>query len=88
MKVADKYTDAELVAAIKEEQHLNEAILYIYQQYSASTSSFIIHYGGSEQDAEDVFQETVISFIDLVKKGKYRMEASIKTFLVSVAKHI
>jgi len=77
-----------LIAAVREEQDLNRAILYLYQQYAASTSSFIIHYGGSEQDADDVFQETVVAFIDTVKKGKYRMEASIKTFLVSVAKNI
>jgi len=88
MKVAGKYSDAELLAAIREEQDLNKAILYLYQQYAASTSSFIVQYGASEQDAEDVFQETVISFIDVVKKGRYRMEASIKTFLVSVARNI
>jgi len=88
MKVAGKYSDAELIAAVREDQDLNRAVLYLYQQYAASTSSFIIHYGGSEQDADDVFQETVVAFIDTVKKGKYRMEASIKTFLVSVAKNI
>jgi len=88
MKVAGKYTDAELVIAVRDGQSLNQAILFIYQQYAASTSSFIIHYGGSEQDAEDVFQETVVSFIEIVKKGNFRMEASIKTFLVSVARNI
>src|ERR1700730_14158057 len=88
MKVAEKYTDPELIAAIGEPRDLNKAILFLYQQYSESTCSFIMGYGGSRQDAEDVFQETVVSFIDVVKKGKYRMEASIKTFLVSVAKNI
>ena len=88
MKVAGKYTDAELLVAVRDERSLNKAILFIYQQYAASTSSFIMNYGGSEQDADDVFQETVVAFIDAVKKGKYRMEASIKTFLVSVAKNI
>ena len=88
MKVAEKYTDPELIAAIGEPKDLNKAILFLYQQYSESTCSFIMGYGGSRQDAEDVFQETVVSFIDVVKKGKYRMEASIKTFLVSVAKNI
>jgi RNA polymerase sigma factor (sigma-70 family) len=88
MKVADKYTDAELIIAIGDPKSLNKAILFLYQQYSESTSSFIMGYGGSRQDAEDVFQETVVSFIDVVKKGKFRMEASIKTFLVSVAKNI
>jgi RNA polymerase sigma factor (sigma-70 family) len=88
MKVEEKYTDVELIAAIGDKKDLNKAILFLYQQYSETTSSFIIGYGGSRQDAEDVFQETVISFIEIVKKGKYRMEASIKTFLVSVAKNI
>jgi RNA polymerase sigma factor (sigma-70 family) len=88
MKVAERYTDAELIAAIGDANSLNKAILFLYQQYSETTSSFIIGYGGSRQDAEDVFQETVVSFIEVVKKGKYRMEASIKTFLVSVARNI
>jgi RNA polymerase sigma factor (sigma-70 family) len=88
MKVAERYTDAELIAAIGDVKELNKAILFLYQQYSGITSSFIIGYGGSRQDAEDVFQETVVCFIEIVKKGKYRMEASIKTFLVSVAKNI
>ncbi|HEY4062129.1 MAG TPA: sigma-70 family RNA polymerase sigma factor [Puia sp.] len=88
MKVAEKYTDVELIAAIGDKKDLNKAILFLYQQYSGTTSSFIIGYGGSRQDAEDVFQETVISFIEIVKKGKFRMEASVKTFLVSVARNI
>lgn len=88
MKVAGKYSDVELIAAINNPKDLNSAILFIYQQYSESTSSFIISYGGSQQDADDVFQETVVAFIGIVQKGKYRMEASIKTLLVSVAKNI
>ena len=88
MKVAEKYTDVELIAAISDTKELNNAILFLYQQYSETTGAAIINYGGSRQDAEDVFQETVVSFIDIVKKGKFRMEASIKTFLVSVAKNI
>jgi RNA polymerase sigma factor (sigma-70 family) len=88
MKVAGKYTDAELIAAIRANEDLNQAILFLYKYYAEATSSFIMGYGGSRQDAEDVFQETVVSFIEIVKKDKYRMEASVKTFLVSVAKNI
>jgi len=88
MKVAGKFSDSELIAAIGEKESLNQAILFLYQQYSQSTCSFIINYGGSQQDAEDVFQETVLAFIGIVKKGSYRGEASIKTFLVSIARNI
>lgn len=88
MKVEGKYSDQELIAAISGKKDPNEAILFLYQQYSRTTSSFMLNYGASEQDAEDVFQETVIAFIDIVQKGKFRMESSIKTFLVSIARNI
>jgi RNA polymerase sigma factor (sigma-70 family) len=88
MKAEGNYTDAELIAAIGDRNELNDAILFIYRRHSETTSSFLMNYGASRQDAEDVFQETVVSFIDSIKKGKYRMEASIKTFLVAVARNI
>src|SRR5258708_11234240 len=88
MKDEEKYTDTELIAAIGDKSSMNKAILFLYQKYSESTGSFIIHYDGREEDGEDVFQETVVYFMEIVKKGKYRMEATIKTFLVSVAKNI
>jgi RNA polymerase sigma factor (sigma-70 family) len=88
MKVEGKFSDSELIVAVSDKRQLNDAILSIYRQYSGIVSSFIISYGASEQDADDVFQETVIAFIDIVQKGKFRMEASIKTFLVSVARNV
>jgi RNA polymerase sigma factor (sigma-70 family) len=88
MKVEGKFSDIELIAAISGKKDPNEAILFIYQEYSRTTSSFMINYGASEQDAEDVFQETVIAFIGIVQKGKFRMQSSIKTFLVSIARNI
>jgi RNA polymerase sigma factor (sigma-70 family) len=88
MKAEEFYSDEELVAAIRENKSLNKAILFIYQEHSKKLSSFLINYGASEQEAQDVFQETVIAFVDIVKKGTYRLEAKIGTFLTAVAKNI
>lgn len=87
MRAQEQYTDAELIAAISAGRELNEAIRFIYRQYSQATSSFIMQHGGSEQDADDIFQETVVAFIEVVQKGKYRGEASVKTFLNSIARN-
>lgn len=87
MKAEEKYTDAELIAAISAGTDLNDAIRFIYRQHSEAISSFIRHYGGSEQDADDIFQETVVAFIDIVRKGKFRMESSVRTFLASIARN-
>jgi RNA polymerase sigma factor (sigma-70 family) len=67
---------------------LNEVIFHIYKQYSELISFNVVTMGGSLQDGEDIFQETVVTFIDLVRKGKFRGDSSIKTFLVSVARNI
>jgi RNA polymerase sigma factor (sigma-70 family) len=87
MRAQEQYTDAELINAISAGRELNDAIRYIYRQYSQATSSFIMQHGGSEQDADDIFQETVVAFIEVVQKGKYRGEASVKTFLNSIARN-
>jgi len=42
---------------------------------------------GSQQDAEDIFQEVVVNFIELVQKDKFRGESSVKTFLFSMTKN-
>lgn len=81
------YSDAELITAIGNGDQLNSAILFIYQEYSNTIQSFILANSGTQQDAEDIFQETVVTFIDLVKKNRFRGEASIKTFLVAIARN-
>ncbi|HZZ76544.1 MAG TPA: sigma-70 family RNA polymerase sigma factor, partial [Puia sp.] len=49
---------------------------------------FIMGKGGTEQDADDIFQETVVSFIDAVQKSKFRQESGIRTFLISISKNL
>ncbi len=88
MKAEGIYSDEQLVAAIRENKNLNKAILFIYQAHADKTSSFLINYGASEQEAQDVFQETVVAFIDIAKKDTYRLDAKIGTFLTAVAKNI
>ena len=82
------YSDADLITAIGRGDQLNSAILFIYEQYAEAVQSFIMANSGTPPDAEDIFQETVVTFIDLVKKDKFRGEASIKTFLTAIARNL
>lgn len=87
MKVDKMYSDADLLAAIRNKDTLDEAIRYIYQHYADTISSLIINNSGNHQDAQDIFQETVVTFIETVQKDKFRGESSIKTFLVAIARN-
>jgi RNA polymerase sigma factor (sigma-70 family) len=81
------FSDDAIVAGILSND-LNEIIFYIYKQYAELISFNVVTMGGSLQDGEDIFQETVVTFIDLVRKSKFRGDSSVKTFLVSVARNI
>src|SRR3984957_17867223 len=84
----NRFSDSDLVEAILEKDLLEQAILQLYQDHAEITSSFIIGKGGTEQDADDIFQETIVSFIECVQKGKFRQESGIRTFLISISKNL
>lgn len=88
MNAKTLFSDSTLVEAIKNKKNLDQAVLQLYQEHAAVARSFIMGRGGSEQDADDIFQETVISFIDTVQKGKFRFESGIRTFLISISKNV
>lgn len=88
MKHSVMYTDADLLVAIGKKENLNGVIFYLYEQYASVVSGYIMKNSGTRQDAEDIFQETIVSFIDVVKKEKFRGESAIKTFLISIARNL
>ena len=87
MKIVRNYSDPELLNAIRDKSTINNAIRFIYQSYFDTISSFITNNSGSRQDAEDIFQEVVLTFSEIVKKDKFRGESSIKTFFVALARN-
>ena len=82
------FSDLELVEGIREKEMLEPAILQLYKDHAEITRSFIKGKGGTDQDADDIFQETVVSFIDSVQKSKFRQESGIRTFLISISKNL
>lgn len=48
--------------------------------------NYATQHGGSEADGEDLYHDTFIAFDRLLREGKFREEASLKTFFCSVAK--
>lgn len=87
MLLKKNYTDPELLESLKEENQLNNAVRFIYNHYYAMSATYITQNNGSLQDAEDIFQEILVSFIELVKGDKFRGECSISTFLYTLTRY-
>jgi RNA polymerase sigma factor (sigma-70 family) len=80
-------TDREIVDNLANDRDLDRTIRYLYRAYFEFTGHYVVNNSGSWTDAEDIFQEVVVAFIHLVKAGKFRGEASIKTFLYALNKN-
>lgn len=81
-------SDQALLTALRGDGDMDNAVRSLYRQYYEVLSIYTRQNSGSQQDAEDVFQEVVVTFIELVKQNKFRGESSIKTFLYSLNRHI
>ena len=87
MALIRKPGDEELLAAIRQDRGLDAAVKSIYREHFESMVWIVKNNSGSQQDAEDIFQEVLVSFIRLVQKDKFRGESTIKTFLFSMMRH-
>lgn len=84
MELIRNFPDSELVATIKSGRQLEAAVKAIYRAHFDSLSWYIMNNSGNREDAEDIFQEVVVNFINLVQQDKFRGESSVKTFLFSL----
>jgi len=80
--------DDQVVENLAGEKHLDSTIQHLYRAYFRYVGSFVVNNGGDWQDAEDIFQEILVAFIQLVRRGKFRGESSIKTFLFALNRNL
>ncbi len=81
------FTDAELVAAIQSKTDVNPALLFLYKRYFRLLERYVLTNNGNELDAEDLVQEVMVSLVDLIQRGNYRAEASVKSLLFTLARN-
>jgi DNA-directed RNA polymerase specialized sigma24 family protein len=66
------FSDEELIDTLKKEQVGDSVVSFLYRSFYALLSNYVKQNQGSEQDAEDIFQEVILSFIEIVKKERFR----------------
>jgi RNA polymerase sigma factor (sigma-70 family) len=84
----ESFTDTELIGSLMNNIGTDDAIRFLYRENFELLSRYVLNNSGSEQDAEDIFQEAMIAFVNLAQAGKFRGESSIRTFLFVLNKNI
>jgi RNA polymerase sigma factor (sigma-70 family) len=82
-------TNSELLLAIKTSDALRDKTLqqiYADEKLRKTVFSYIFQHGGSRQDAEDVFQDTLVLFDRQIREDKFQGQSSWATYFVGIAK--
>jgi RNA polymerase sigma factor (sigma-70 family) len=66
----------------------NQAYEILYKFYYPSVKNFILKNNGSEDDAKDIFQETIIVLLEKVPKDDFNLTSSLKTFIFAISSNL
>jgi len=88
MEIRKQFSDKSLIEAIRSGSDTDDAIRHLYRTQLGLTVAYIKQNSGTDEDAEDIFQEVVLSFMDVVRKDKFRGESSVSTFLYALTRNI
>jgi RNA polymerase sigma factor (sigma-70 family) len=66
----------------------NLAFVFLHKSHYPSIANYIKTNNGSEQDAEDIFQETIIIILEKIKQPSFALTSSLKTFQFSIARNL
>jgi RNA polymerase sigma factor (sigma-70 family) len=66
----------------------NQAYEILYKFYYPSVRNFILKNNGSEDDAKDIFQETIIVLLEKVPKDDFNLTSSLKTFIFAISSNL
>ncbi|MBL7816125.1 MAG: sigma-70 family RNA polymerase sigma factor [Saprospiraceae bacterium] len=83
------YSDSDLIDAFHEGGIRREkALRQIYQsdKLHKTIVSYVLGHGGNSQDAEDVFQDTIILFDRQLREGNFKGQSSLATYFMGIAK--
>lgn len=78
--------DQELIRSIKAgENHLLESF---YKKNFLIVAHYIKQNNGNEEDAQDVFQESIIILVNKVREPNFTLTSALSTYLFAISKNI
>ena len=80
------YTTRDIIEGIK--KHDSNVLTFIYNKYYSEIRQFVLRNSGKEEDAQDVFQESIIVLYRQLKKKKLVLTCTISTYIFSLSKYI
>lgn len=82
-----KYSDQQIVEAIKEGDRAEDRVIaYLIERNQGRINQLILSRSGSQEDAEDILQEALTALLFNVKRGTFKGDSSVHTYLYAICK--
>jgi len=78
------FTAEEILDGIRDKN--NDILTFVYKEYYPFIKKYILNNNGNKQDAEDIFQETIVMIYRKVEEGQFSLDCSLKTYIYSVCR--
>lgn len=79
-------SDQETLIGLKSKD--NKAYEILYKFYYPSVKNFICKNNGSEDDAKDIFQETILVLLEKVPTEDFNLTSSLKTYIFAISSNL
>jgi RNA polymerase sigma factor (sigma-70 family) len=81
--------DLEIIKGLKsnDEVKVNKTFRYLYRRYFKMALKIINKMDGNDLDAEDVFQEALLTLYENIRNDRFRGESSLTTYLYSILRN-
>ncbi|MBX3165231.1 MAG: sigma-70 family RNA polymerase sigma factor [Bacteroidetes bacterium] len=85
-KTKVQFSDLEFVEGLRcGDSHVLNAL---YKKYYTIVLKFIVNNSGSQEAAQDIYQETIIILYQNVRKPEFELSAQLQTYIYSIAKRL
>ena len=82
-----RYSDNDIIHLVRLGES-NEVLSYLYKTLRPKIKNWILNNSGSEEEAQDIFQDAIIAFYKYVQQNKFEENKSIESFLFVVSKNL
>jgi len=79
-----KFSNEDLINGILE--HDKAVLQYLYKEVFTQIRWLVIHNHGTEQDAKDIFQESMIVLFRKIQAGTFSLNCTLSTYIYSICR--
>ncbi len=86
MAVKKQFSDSDFISGLKLDD--DKVLSALYKKFYPPVLKHILNNNGNEQEAQDIYQETILVLYNNCKKNNFELQCSLQTYVYSISKRL